>query len=331
MNDRPHGNEPERDDVEILVRLAGKRAPVPAGRAERVRDAARLAWRAEVARRARRRWTWAAVAAAAAILAVAFVTPWRSDGTAPVEPVVIAAPPATVESIVGEVRIPGATGRGDAIAWGTEIETTAQGLVSVRLPSGHAVRVGSSTAARLSDPLVIELRRGTVYVDSGEGGDGGSPVSIRTPLGEITEVGTRFEVRVEGDVLRVRLRNGHVLVRAAGRIEQIDAGSEFVLGANGTVTRRGLAPDAPEWQWLLAVTPVPDFDGRPAAELLAWAAREQGWTVAYTDPATERAASATILRGSFEALQVQDALDAATLASRLTYRVEDGVLVVGTP
>jgi hypothetical protein len=102
------------------------------------------------------------------------------------------------------------------------------------------------------------------------------------------------------------------------------------VASDGAATRREILAYGPEWDWLLAITPMPDFEGRPVGALLEWVARERGWSLVYADPETEGFAGGTALQGSLRRLRIDESLEAATLASRLAYRVDGGVLLVSS-
>jgi ferric-dicitrate binding protein FerR (iron transport regulator) len=326
----------DRDDIGALLRLAGKRQPVPDDRTRRVRAAAHAKWREQVNRRSRARVTWAAAAAAAfaaVLLAVMLVgrdTPPASGGSL-----------ATIEALFGAARIAGGDSKGSAtggelevggkIAAGTVLVTDARAGVALHLASGASVRLDESTRLRLVDHESLELTRGAVYVDSGvapPGRDAGGHLAVLTPFGEVRDVGTQFEVRLGHDALRVRLREGRVEVEREDGAHLMTGAGEMTVATDGTVTRRPLSAFGQEWEWLLDVTPVPDFEGRPVRELLDWVARERGWTLTFADADAARAAGETAIFGSLERLRVDQTLDAVMPASNLTYGVENGVLLV---
>jgi len=334
MNGQRHEHDSGQDDVGRLLRLAGKRAPIATERSLRARNAVHARWRVEMARRARRRrlLATAAVAAAALLAALALLR----TGSGLQSPRSLPPAPARVEASVGSSRAgetsaattggPASLTPGDAVAWGTSLDTDRASLLALRLPSGHLLRVDATTRIHLLDPGTVVLARGRIYVDSGFPTISGASLSVRTPLGEITEEGTQYEVNLDGTSLRVRLREGRAVVRTADQVQRVEEGTELTLSSTGLPTRRAISPFGPEWSWLLAITPVPEFDGRTAASFLEWVARERGWKLVYADAGSEQAARSAVLRGSFAPLGIDDALDSAMLASRLEYLLEEGVL-----
>ena len=102
----------DRDDVAVLVRLAGKRHTVPRERAERVREAAQARWLDEVRQRSRTRTIWMGVglaAVASLMLAITIQVLSVGNGVPPG-----AAATIRVESLVGPAWIR-SIGEGDAL------------------------------------------------------------------------------------------------------------------------------------------------------------------------------------------------------------------------
>ncbi len=329
MNEN-HGNlEDEGDDVARLLRVAGKRPPMPPERVERVRAAALLQWQEVLRRSPSRRYAWAAALAAAAGLVIlirilAFGTGAPTSGAA-----------ASVDSSAGSAWVRNAPDRseserpiavGDGVALGSEVVTAAGARVALRLASAHSLRLDGSTRIRLLDATSVALDQGALYVDSGNAAAGVGPLSVHTALGVIREIGTQYEVRVDDGALRVRLREGGVVVRRGGETHELQAGNELRLAADGTASRRPAPIHGPEWEWIAGITPMLDLEGQSARSFLDWVARERGWSLAFDDEDVARSAEAIVLRGTARRLTLDEVLDAVLPTCRMTYRVESGVL-----
>jgi len=324
---------PDRDPVRELVRLAGARPTVPAARTERVRAAAAEQWRRQAQRRARTRRlrNGALVAAASLVLALALraTLPW-SNGRSDRFPVQVA-------SLHGEVLAHGANGSqpwgllpDSRIPTGSTVITADSSRVALRLHSGHSVRLDFGSTLRLLPGGGLALDRGALYVDSGTDAPSASPLQVLTPLGRVEEIGTRFEIRLERDRLRVRLRDGAVVVESGAVRHEIGAGAELLMERDGSIRRSPIAAHDAAWSWTAEAAPILALEGRPAREFLEWYARERGLTLAFAAADVARAAAATELGGSARRLSLDEALQAVLQASRLTHRVEDDVLLIDT-
>lgn len=303
-----------RDDVGRLLRLAGKRAPVSEERSRRVRGAVHETWRAGVRRRRIRLFVAVGSAIAAGLLVAALLLRGRATD----------APPPVVTTVVGGLSgyVPGA----DA-GWGTTIDVPASGGIALRMPSGHSLRIAAGTHVVLRRPDRVELSRGKVYLDSGAEG-AAAPITIATPIADVVEIGTRFEAAADERSLRVRVRDGEVSVRTPGGSREIGVGEELSWSRGGAPEVGEVPTYGPDWDWVVATAPQPDFDGRPASELFDWVARERGWSVRYEDEATRSAAARAVLHGDLGSLGPDARLEAAALASGLHVRIGGGTLVV---
>lgn len=336
MTTKPDRPRDEHDDVGTLLRLAGPRAAVPTERAERVRSAAYATWKRKTRVRSHRRFVWAGAAAVAAclMLAIGFgVIPFGTgpSPTADVLTVASLSGPAWVRDSAGTVP---STSRplavGDGVTLGSELDTPETGRVAVRLSSGHSVRLDRSTRVRVLEAGVLALDRGAVYVDSGMGRETVASLSIRTPLGIVEEIGTQFEVRLEEDSVRVRLREGAVVVHRDEGTYDVVVGGELEIGVDGSVATRELATHGSEWAWVADITPMLELDGRSARDFLEWVARERGWTLSFADEQVARSAEEIVLGGTVSALTLDQALETVLPTCRMVHHVTDGTLIVET-
>jgi ferric-dicitrate binding protein FerR (iron transport regulator) len=161
-----------------------------------------------------------------------------------------------------------------------------------------------------------------VYVDSGLPPEGGR-VEIVTPAGTARDVGTQFELQVAGTRLRLRVREGSVSIDRGGRSLRGAAGEQLVIDDMGGVARSTIAPVSDVWAWAESLAPLPDIDGRPAAQLISWVARETGRRLRYESPAIEVRAATVILHGDIRHLPPLAALEAMLATTDLEY-VLDG-------
>ena len=309
----------ETDIVEMLLRRAGRRVEPPDAAYQDVLAAATAAFRRKTGQRRQRRWL-AVAAAASIVVAVVFAFQWQ-------------APPgrddiATIERVVGGVEL----AQGDAwrpldaregsLGTGRHLRTRADGRVALALAGVGSLRLAGDTEVLLDGGRRLFVQHGTVYVDSGSPRAGGR-VEIVTPAGTARDVGTQFELQVAGTRLRLRVREGSVAIDRGGRSLLGAAGEQLVIDDRGGVMRGSIAPDADAWAWAEALAPLPDIDGRPAAQLISWVARETGRRLRYESPAIEQRAASVILHGDIRHLPPLAALEAMLATTDLEY-VLDG-------
>ena len=319
-----------------LLRIAESRPDAPADRAARVREVVQVEWRAAARRRRLRRRVAAGVALVAAAVVVIVVR------LSPVRRAVPAGPPeriASVERVEGHV-VRAAEGRSrelssagvrldSRIMPGDVIETGGGSRAALRLSTGASLRLDAASHVRLLSASIVELAAGAVYVDSGTDA-AARGMEIRTPLGIARDVGTQFEVRIQGTSLRLMVRSGLVEVHQGARVVRTPERTELVMAA-GAPTNRPILPYGPDWDWAAILGPDFAIEGRTLGAFLTHISRERGWSVHYVDQDLARRASTIMLHGSIEGLEPAEALDIALATSGLEYRLVGGDLTIYPP
>ena len=334
-----HAREDGTGDKEIrkLLEKAGRRPEIPAADFRGIKAVARAEWQQLVeAKRSKTRW-WKLLtplpAAAGILMVLALAWWWRTETVRPAVQAV-----ATVELIKGDVRLEGGDSQlaaGVPLSQGVELTTGASrdahpGFVSIRLAGGQSLRLDSATRARLTSGSQIELLEGAVYVDSGPDLPSNTSVEISTPFGNVSDIGTQFEVRVSDteEALRIRVRSGSIsLVRGQ---EQYAAavGEELTVGANGSVNRGLYETFGTDWDWILSAAPNLDIEGLPLRDFLDWVAAETALQIRFEDDVLAGSVSTIELHGTIEDLRPDEALVAVLPGTGLGHRIEGGTLTI---
>lgn len=324
------------DAIEAILAAIGRRPAVDAVRTERVREAARAAWQAELAIRTRRRRVLVFVSLAAAAIVVAAIglasrSQWAGfDASAGLVVERIEGVPSAHRVGVSFRRSIGSLRVGSVVHAEVELSTATDARVSLRAPSGHSVRLDSGSTMRIDSDSSFTLTRGGIYVDTGvRRGPGSKSITIVTPIGTIDDVGTQFEARFEDGALAVRVREGEVTVRAAASSTTVRGGEVLTLDAAGRIERTG-DPNA-RIPWAEAIAPSMAIEGRSLLEFLDWVARERGVGVRFTDPNLAKKAPSIVLRGSIDGMSLEEATRSVLSTCGLTPRFEKDVLVVISP
>lgn len=166
--------------------------------------------------------------------------------------------------------------------------------------NGATVRLESGTRWTIQSPTEATLEAGAIYFSS----KGRAGVTINTPFGVVRDIGTKFEIRLSEAEMRVRVDEGAVEVRGT----RGGAGTELIA-THDAVTTRSTAP--------MMIT----LEGQTLGAVIEQAAREKGLRVRWE---TDRD---VILHGNVP-LTPQEAIDAATAASGVVYRIDGDTLVV---
>lgn len=323
---RPQRPDGEEGAIARLLPYANTAEELTPEREARIRRAVEESWHSLLrARPARRRRVRLALAAAAAlILALLLTSRGGQRSGVGEEPVA-----ATVVRVVHDGGEANAEATGDLAAVvrvGRQIATDPATRMALALSGGSRLRMDRSTRLRFVAVDALELERGAVYLDSGEGG--GRPVTVRVAGATVRELGTRYEVRLRPDGLEVKVRQGRVQVETdAGRLEA-GVAERLVVGPAGARRDRVETFD-PSWDWIIELADPVDFDGRTLGEFLAWLEAQTGWTVRFAPDSLEGAARAARLHGVLTGRRAEELMPEVMAACGLRYRLEGGVLVVG--
>jgi ferric-dicitrate binding protein FerR (iron transport regulator) len=328
---------------EVVRRARGAETAEHAGRMERrtpavggITELARYQEYAVTAPGRRQRPKWAVPALIAALLLLSAGLIWwlaRRSGAAPE---IVRA-----ESVIGTTWIGGkGTGgprplrAGEAIPAGATVVTAAgtgqavAGRASLRLADGTVLRLDAGTYARFVSPTAVALEQGAIYADSGENGSG---LTVTTPAGTASDLGTRFSVRLIGlrrSALEIRVRDGAVAVERGSQSWLTPAGEELVVSPGGEPHRRPIDPWGPEWDWVLEAAAGYRIEGRTLGELLDWVTRETGWNVRWAEPDLAADAREIVLRGAIGRLRPDQAPFAVLPGAGLDGELVEGELIV---
>jgi ferric-dicitrate binding protein FerR (iron transport regulator) len=274
-------NEEYDDTVAKLVRMAGRRPQMDPERMARVREAVHGEWQRGITRK--RQWRYGLATAAAIAATVAGVLLLRPEA---------------------EIRP-----RITLVA--RQLET--QSNFASHDWNGATLRLDANTRVILAGDTAT-LERGAIYYSSERSTE---RIRISTPLGDVRDVGTQFEVRLDPGTLRVRVREGVVELRGT----TAGAGTQLIATAT-TLTQQPIAVHGDTWSWVERAAPPIALEGQTLGSIVDRIAREKGLRVRW-----QTAARDVILHGNVP-LTIDEALDAATAAAGVSYRVEGDELVV---
>jgi ferric-dicitrate binding protein FerR (iron transport regulator) len=217
---------------------------------------------------------------------------------------------------------------GDAIRAGSRILTGSDSLASVTLGPGVDLRLDRETELRLDSASELSITKGAVYLDTGDQAGTTEVVTVRTPFGEVEDVGTRFEVRVDPLQVLVRVRDGAVRITRGTVTSSAAAGSAITLHRDGQVIREPIDVYGPAWSWVVRAAGPYALEKRTLAVFLTWVARESGRRVRFVDARLEESAGHTRVEGAIEGLTPEEALAVVLPTCGLTHRFDQGDVVI---
>lgn len=324
-NDPVAGVDDRRDAVAQLIRVAGRRAEPPAEAYEQTLTVAMTAWD-KVQSHRRQRLIATLAASLVVALGVAFL--------------VMNLPPKSVPGIGRTDRIIGSVEvrRDSAQEWstlreelqelpvGTQLRTLAGSRAGILLAGGISLRLAEATEVEFESEVRLRMIAGKVYVDTGAARRTRG-IEVVTEAGTAADIGTQFEVLYRAQEYRLRIREGHVLLRRdAGQVDG-QAGDQLTIRA-GVLERARIGQDDAEWDWVESVAPAPDIDKQPVTVLLTWVARETGRSIRFDTPDIERKAATTILHGNIRHLAPLDALSVMLATTDFEYVLPDDATIL---
>jgi hypothetical protein len=215
---------------------------------------------------------------------------------------------------VVDARTSGLLHERDELRAGQTVRLRSGTLLALRY-GGADVRLNSNAVVVLH-PNQLELVRGDIYVDAGPA----VALTIVTPFGTLTHVGTQFLVSVTETEVRAAVREGAVEIDSISQRKTIKAAEGAVAAAiapDGTLTVQAIASSGGPWSWVVEATPGYTIDGRSADELLVWATRQLGTKLNYQTEATRIHSRSVVLHGGIRAVSVAQGLAVLRAATDL--------------
>jgi ferric-dicitrate binding protein FerR (iron transport regulator) len=318
----------DRDDFMRDLLRQPRPDTVDAARAARVRRAVHAAWKdaADGTRYWKRGFAIAAAAVLVSAIALTLVYFLRERG-APQAAASLASTLYMTSEVVFEHDGQARAGRvGEELRPGTRI-TTHGGRAAIVLTNGVELRLDSNTEITLDTERSMSLAGGALYLDSSNRTGAPEPVEIVARGTVIRDIGTRYEVRLSDQELRVRVRDGRVEVSSAFGMREAASGGQLSVTPSAILVSEAPTSGA-DWDWIVRATRPPQLEGRPLPEFLEWAEREGGRPIRFADPALERASAATIVYGAIERLTVEEALDVVLPSCGLARRTDGDVITI---
>jgi hypothetical protein len=208
---------------------------------------------------------------------------------------------------------------GDAVRTGDKL--SAYGPVLILLSGGGTLRIAADTVLEITGEAQARLRHGQIYVDLSPGSSPPRPFRILTREGTIEHVGTGFEVLENDRMMRLRVREGRVLLNRDTEHIVADAGTELTAVPGSLVARREIDTYGRDWLWVAALAPDYEIEGHPLLGFLEWASRELGRPLKFSDSRARAVAERTILHGSVRGREPLDALSSVLATTSLTYEI----------
>ena len=173
---------------------------------------------------------------------------------------------------------------------GDTFSTAKNSQVNLLLNTTTAITLDENTTLTLLNNG-IQLHSGRAYIDASVQN---ASVTIVTPFGEITDIGTQYEVRVTTDTLHIIMREGTTKITTPSQViyasTSADLGDSLTLDHAGNTQTQHIAKSDEHWQWILNTEADFNLYNASPDELLQWASRITGKEVIYASQALEQQA-----------------------------------------
>lgn len=319
--------------IEALIRLGGQRDEIDPRQTERVRHHVYQAWLQKnqqqdrpslitylgsMVTHARPKSSKVFASAAALVLIVFGAQQFLQEKRKPV---------ANVKALEGHAVYQGVNLQTtDSIATGTEVSTGTPAGLSLELVAGGVLKLDQYSRIYFMDRENVRLLSGAVYFDS----KGSGSIHIHTPHGIARDIGTQFEARLSPGKLLVRVRDGRVRVDRGKNAVLVDSGQALQL-ADGAAEVSDIPPGQEPWVWADALDEDFTLDGHSMAEILAWIARRETWTLTYADDLARQRAGEDIIHGDLETQDSRELLRQLSLISDMRFELNANSLMVHYP
>jgi len=307
--------------LEELLGKAEPRPMPPQQDEEIVRQAVRDEWDRVSTRRIRtRRVTQFALAASVLLAVFASLNALRGpfDGNR-LEQV------ASIEKQFGVITI---------MSDGEAVQTGMESGLTLAWNDGGSLRLDQNTHLEFVSGTELYLQSGRIYFDSMPSGvpivitdPDTAKLTIRTDAGTVRHYGTQFITQVNGDELSVLVREGRVSIEGARVKETASVGERLTLSRNGQATVDAIELTGGDWRWIEKTSPSLTLDNRPIFEFLTWVSRETGQPLRMSASVKETVNTET-LTGVYD-MEPSTALNTYMQTTGLTWKIEDGVIVIG--
>jgi len=221
-----------------------------------------------------------------------------------------------------------------AIHEGQVIVTGDAAGIALAWANGGSVRLDKNTEVEFRDDTTVYLRSGQIYFDSMPSelfaeviAGSKNALVIETDYGVVTHTGTQFMTRVDGEELRVSVREGRVDIAGKYYPHTLERGEQILFSGRQRPVVLSIPEYGAAWDWVGQTSPPVDVDGQSVHVFLDWVGRELGMNIAYGSDEVEQIARQAILEGQVGS-EPKEALRLRMMTAALDWRFEEGVIYV---
>lgn len=216
---------------------------------------------------------------------------------------------------------------GVPITAGTDLQVRDGAGVLLRISPDLTVRFAENTHARFNAADELELESGQAFIDATPGAK--APLRVITPSGEVTHLGTQYQVRAGDHEVEVAVREGRAQLRTANLSTVTEAGHWLLHRDAAAAPLTGDLPaEDVRFDWIAALPSDFKLEGATLSAFLAWFHRETGLEPIYSDGIDAGRFAQVQLKGSIDDLEPFEALSYVLATADLAWHREGAKVVI---
>jgi len=291
----------------------------------RMRAQAESDWHSAQRARASRRWLAMAASFAGLCLAALFTlnseSPTQSDQLAQATSSFITKGTGIeLETPKGWVLLEAEAG----LQSGDVIRTQKGGEAFLRTKAGGHLAIAAHSNLTLTSATQVALTHGQVYYDSYARPE--AALTITTPYGAVTDIGTQFQLSVNESAATLAVREGEVQINHESGTTTLNSEERIQFDSDATGAKAHISSHDHDWEWVTQHQRADALNGKDLAFAAEWYARETGQALAYASSEARTRAEGISLHGEFSSLTPHQAIEVAMTGSGLSLARRSGTL-----
>ena len=204
------------------------------------------------------------------------------------------------------------------------LKTNNNGFATITMNDNSEIRINSNSTLKLLNPSAIQLIEGEIYHDADN--SQANHLTIKTSMGQINHIGTRYLVRKKQGRLQVAVRNGLIEISKNDKITQLSSGKKLEIDENGSLHESNILAYDQMWSWTqLAAQPF-STEGKSLHDFIIWYSHEHGYKINWNQQKSRT--KSVILSGQLANLTPAQQIKTIFLSTKFDYKINQGILTI---
>jgi len=212
----------------------------------------------------------------------------------------------------------------DVIKEGQWLKLGQESYANLSLNDTSQLRINQNTVIHFDNANQIELIEGEIYHDADNSQS--APLLIKTSLGTIQHIGTRYAVSKKEGNLEVKVRSGSVQIVADNLKKDITKNQRIAIHKDGSINESTVKAYDPDWKWTLSANKNLETNHKSLNEFILWFAHENGYEIDWNRQKLQT--KRVLLSGDFENLSSEELLKTVFLSTKFDFSINQGILKI---